>query len=436
MKPEELLDSWHVSGSNYSEFAARVIDITESTQVVDANTSDIAIFSVRDFSGPVESLDKLPLAVMCAPQVLQHLPAPRTYLSLKKCRENNVPEAILAETAEQTKLLLQLAGGMQTLSDGPKKRHNIFFTSAGISRDLAARARLAGEAVYEPTEERNAYIMSRYALHPLNIKAIVRTANNTSGKTNYKVFALPTANYCPIPQGVVLDILDALQGTLGAMHCEQWYMDHSITQLWASFPDKAKDIAEVYLLPDVIEPGILIETSDTGDCALRISAAWRSKTSRAIIGTYQHEHRGKFDAMAAVEQAKDSILTAYTKLPERLCELLTIDVVDPQAAIDRILHTVTVDEAVSSSRKRRLENVLGAKRLTSLIDQVIEELPGGPMTAYDITMLMMALPSRIEDPGIRAIIERAAGNVAFLPHEEIAKTTYTVKLKPAPKKAS
>lgn len=426
MKANELLNTWAKSGTEYAEFAASVKDITDATEVVLTSTDDVAMYHVRVTE--MEESMKLPLYVYCKQQVSKNTPPLETHLLLDKYKARGLPVELIKETCEQSHLLMQLCGGSTLLSGG--RRSGAYFTSPSLSRDLAARAKLAGDAIYDPTEARNAYIMSRYVVKPQDIKAVVRNATDDFGAPVHKVFALPTVTYTHIPQTAVTDIADALTVELGDMTDIRWYIDHFWTKLKATFMDKAKDIAAVYHLPDSIVPGIYIETSDTGDCALRVYATWQNKYGRALVGAYQHEHRGRFNVEAVAKDVTDRLLEAYTKMPERLCELMTIDIPDPADAVEKLLKTVTVEEGIGTTHKRTLKTVLGAKTMKSLISVVVGELPMGPMNAYDLAMMLMSLPAHVTEENVSAILERAAGNIPFLDFEKVTKkasTTVTLK---------
>lgn len=409
MKSHELLDQWHATGDQYDDFRKRILDITENTYTIPLRTSEMQLMSVITEES---SDERIALRVYTAAQCLTRKSPSVSNLSIEKCREKNMPDEFLEEIQQRAKLMLRLEDG----------HTRVLFTSNFLCRDLAARAKLAGDAIYEPSEERDAYIMSRYVRKPCEAFAVVRKSNHVSTGLFHKVFALPSGNYCYIPQTTVLDIVDELETILGKKICEYWEMDHNLTRVWLSFPDKAKDISDVYGLPDPLIPGVLLETSDTGDCSLRVVATWKKASgARPMIGVYQREHRGKFDCSAALDSIKNDLIPMYTKLPERLCELMTIDLKDPAAAIEKTISMLGVAKQ------------LGRRATESLSESLREELPVGvKMTGYDMAMLFMDLPCRYAgEARHKDFFEKAAGRVAFLDFDKIASATSAVVLTPA-----
>lgn len=405
MKTIELLDTWRESGTNFKEFAARVEDITKSTIVQNIQTNSLGLYSVI----PENCTDeKIALHAYTAAQTIERKVASRSLLSIATCRSKMMPEEFLQEILKNTRLLLT-AG-----------RNTTYFTSHYLCRDLAARADLGGDAIYVPSEERDAYIMSRYALKPASVHMVIRKGISDNGSVLYKVFALPSSSYGYIRQTILLDIFEELEEMFGKGQCEYWSIDHNLTKIWISFPDVAEDCSKVYKLPDVLVPGVLMETSDTGDCALRIVAAWKRKSSsaRSTIGVYEREHRGRFSESEALKKVGDELATTYTRLPTRLCELLTIDLPEPDAAIEKAISMLGVSKAI------------GKKRTKILVEALLDELaPGTKMTGYDLAMLFMDLPSRfVGDERSKEFFEKAAGRLPFMDFDKIAAATTAVTL--------
>ena len=405
MKAIELLDTWRKTGTDYNEFAATVEDIAQSTIIQHLKTDSLGLYSVIPERCTSE---KIALHAYTAQRALEHLEPARSALSIETCEKKMMPEEFMKEILQSSRLLLT-AG-----------KNTTYFTSHYLCRDLAARAELGGDAIYIPTEERDAYIMSRYAQKPMDVHMVIRKGISENDTPLYKVFALPSFTYQYIRQTFLLDIHKILQEQFGKSECEFWSIDHNLTKIWLSFPEKADDISRTYKLPDTLIPGVLMETSDTGDCALRIVAAWKKKSSgsRPLIGIFEREHRGKFSESEALKRVEDELATTYTKLPERLCELLTIDLPEPDAAIEKAISMLGTVK------------VIGKKRTKVLLDGLIGELPPDvKMTGYDLAMLFMDLPTRfIGDERAKDFFEKSAGRLPFLDFDKIAAATTSVTL--------
>lgn len=405
MKAIQLLDTWKITGTDYKEFAAIVEDITQNTIIRQLKTDSLGLYSVIPERCTPK---KIALHAYTAQRALEHLEPARSALNLETCEKKMMPEEFLKEILQSSRLLLTVG------------KNTTYFTSHYLCRDLAARADLGGDAIYTPTEERDAYIMSRYAQKPMDVHMVIRKGFSENNIPLYKVFALPSYTYQYIRQTFLLDIHKNLQELFGASECEFWAIDHNLTKIWLSFPEKADDISKVYKLPDTLIPGVLMETSDTGDCALRVVAAWKKKSSnsRPLIGIFEREHRGKFSESEALKKVDDELAAVYAKLPERLCELLTIDLPEPDAAIEKAFSMLGTVKAI------------GKKRTKILLESLIGELPpDAKMTGYDLSMLFMDLPTRfIGDERSKEFFEKAAGRLPFLDFEKIAAATTSVTL--------
>lgn len=408
MKAIELMDSWSASGTDYNEFSKTLTDLAQSTYIANLNTAEVTLMHYKGRS-PDEP-EKMVFTIHSAAQMAEKK-ARTSRMNIDGLKAHGVTDAFIGEFEDKAKLMMRMAGsGMQ--------RQDFYFTSSHLSRDLAARASLAGDAVYEPTDFRDNYIMYRYATYPVDAAAVIRK-NTKETSVVHKVFALPSSTYCPIDQRAILSMVKSLVDELGKFECRKWYIDHFITQLWLTFPEKAEDISKTYDLPDVFIPGVLLETSDTGDCSLRAIAFWEHKrTGHARIGMFEREHRGNIEVNEVVDRMRDRLMVRYMELPHRLCELLAIDISDPTAAVEKIFKMLHATK------------LLGKKRALNLQERIIEEISATTsMTGYEMAMLFMDLPLRYEgDDSSRIAIEEMAGRVPFLDFTQIAKSTTAVTL--------
>lgn len=408
MKTHELRDEWKVEGTDLKDFTDVLDDLTDSTYVVDARTEALSLLHFISTS-PADP-EKLMFSVHSKKQ-RELKQALGTSLDLRTLNKSGVSEEFVKELQLQSKLMLRLG-------NAGAQREDIYFASSHLSRDLAMRASLGGEAVYDPTEERDAYIMSRYAKAPMDAKIVIRR-NSSENNAVHKVFAMPTAGYKHFDQHILLDMLHELETELGEAHCQVWTIDHFLTQIWLTFPDKAEDMCKVYGLPETLTPGVLLETSDTGDCSVRAVAFWeRSPISHARIGLYEREHRGKITNEDILNGMHKELMPRYTELPNRLCELLTIDLNDPVAAVESVVHMA------------HIKKLLGKKRTENLVDVMTTLVSGRTsMTGYELAMLFIDMPRQfVMDENIIPIAEEIAGKVPFLDFEKIAKATTAVTL--------
>lgn len=404
MTTNELLDTWSESGTDFESFSNLITDISNSTMAQPVDLSGATLYHVVDADAEFLKFHVFDNRYSC----LNRVPS-RTRLSLDKARSNGVTDELIEEIKDG-KLMIRLCSG---------KAHP---TSKHLSRDLAARAMLSGESVYDPTEERDAYFMSRYCAVSAQSNAILRKSDDGA----CKVIALPSKTYCHVRQDILLEIVAYLRKELGEMECAAWHVDNFISQVWLRFPKQAADIAAVYQLPDseFLVPGVLLETSDTGDCSIRASAFWEFKhRSRGRIGFYERDHRGTITINDIISGVKSKLLPKYTELPKRLVELLTVDIQEPAAAVAMCM------KMANGKIRDRLSN----RVMKGLAEQLQMEVDGAQnMTGYDIAMLFLDLPARVTntDGSIKETVEKLAGAVPFLDFDRISKATSTVTIPP------
>lgn len=402
MKILDLLDSWSASGTDLNEFKEIIQNVANSTYTVQVDTNQLTMMHFLGWNAKVE--DRMNLSVHSEAQYLEGK-IQKVALNIAKLKSN-------AQFIEEVTTVAPL---MMNLNHAGYQKGDFYFTSGHLSRDLGARANLAGDAIYDATDDRDSYIMSRYVKKPETATAVIRYDDTNS---IHKVFALASGNYCHIDQTILLDMIGRLEADLGKAECQAWKIDHFLTQIWLTFPENADDICETYGLPDKFIPGVLLETSDSGDCSLRAVAYWQHSSSirsRARIGLYERMHRGRFSSIDVLNTMPTKLMGKYMELPNRLAELLTIDIAEPDEVIAKILKMLNADK------------LIGKKRTKNLCDCLCSEVGSRTtMTAYELAVMFMDLPSRISiDATCTESIENMAGRAPFVNFAKLAKSTTT-----------
>lgn len=382
-----IRDKWRESGNKYERFEEllKILDIRTRIQAV--NTADLGLYSVVKHDDKTttmavydrDSNDKNPKYVR-----LQHA----------KVYAKGGTEELMDELDQSTKLMI---------TDGSQ----YLFTSASLSRDLAAAASLGGDGMYEPTPERSAFIVSRYQRHPTNVKIIIRQFGNIS-----KVFAMRTEKYAYIPQTSLCEVISQFPEDLGKWEVEHWEVDHFWTRIWITFPDVAEDMDKIYHLPDTLIPGILIETSDTGDCSFTATEFWTCRTAKSYGHRYLRKHSGVVKIDDVIANMSKNVFSKYTQLPERMSELLEIDIPDPAGIISEILNSANAKDYFGKRELKKLEEALK-----------LEIVAGIPYTAYDIAMLFLTLPERYVSTKtvVKHNLEEFSFKVPFVDFKELTE---------------
>lgn len=390
MKTNMLLDEWSASGTDFETFEKHVRMIDEATSVIPIETDDLTLLSL---AGIKEGAIKL-WTYNAEQSIDRQLPG-LSKMSIDNIIKKGVTPEFLKD-ALKSKLLIRY-------------ENDIYFTPTWLSRDLGVRADLEGDAVYSATPERSAFFMHRYVTNPESAHMVVRS-NILDGGRVKKIIAMPSEKYRRIPQSILLDVIAYLRKEMGKTECVRWSIEHGITQIWIEFPEKAEDVASIYKIPDSMVPGAMLETSDSGDCSFRVVATWRLKSmSYSRYNSYSHQHKGNFDIKSLTSGVKNNLFDSYIKLPERMCELLCMEIADPMAMIDYIFEHCRV-------KKDTLKEHLGKRRIKALSEQLeLEFSPDYTYTAYDIVMRLMKLPTQYkEDTNISIGLESLVAKIPFM----------------------
>lgn len=237
---------------------------------------------------------------------------------------------------------------------------------------------------------------------PIPVSVISRKDPDSGLK---KVFAVMSQKYAAIPQEVLIKMVNHLlekETSLGEALCSSWSISHSVTRVYIEFPEKEKEFTELYELPEPMIPGIMLETSDIGDCALRMRGYFRFETNNFVNymeEEYARIHSGTFDFSELIDAVKTSIFPKYCTYPEHLAKLMTIDITtEEMSPADKLKAITKVYRKMS--KEIGLVKAIGKNREKNLISQMIDsyDLESSTLnyTAYDVAMDFLSLPSRIE----------------------------------------
>lgn len=229
-----------------------------------------------------------------------------------------------------------------------------------------------------------------------------------------KVFAVMSKKYTAIPQTVIIDVLDQVvkeaEDDMGKAECAGWTISHSLTRIYIEFPEAAEDISNVYKLPDQMIPGLMLETSDIGDCSLRVKGYFKFPSAGTVSymeNEYSRIHSGEINIEELLKAAKHEIFPRYTQYPEHLAKLMMHDVVD--ASMAPMLRTKKMASLYRKiSKDIGLVKAIGKAREKNLLDQLIMSInPEIIYTAYDVAMTFLTLAKSVETEN-KGVIEAIA----------------------------
>jgi len=355
-----LADSWQISGEGFEALEKAAEEMDARTKTVLVSSSGISLITVadRDPDGFIAYLHDTEGTTT------------QTTISPNELSENGIygKDQILSEL-QSDKLMLRIGG-------------KLYPTTHRILPTLCQRAGMsAGGAILHEKDpvvafHRDAAMARFMGVNPCDVKLVVREDGGLQ-----KVFAAMSGRFGAISQKQLFaNIRDIFESEMGASKGLTYSVDNYITDVYAEFPEKAKDFSASYGLSAEIIPGVQVLTSDTGVCSCTIYGTFRCSGSGHVQyapdAIYRRIHTSKATADEIREGVEKSIFPEYTRLPKRLCELLSIDVGDPEGAIESV------------ARQMKLEKIYGKKPYEEIVNSLKERLSShSKYTAYDIAMM-------------------------------------------------
>jgi hypothetical protein len=409
---EFLKDDWMIQGTTLAEFEEKLRDFSNNTEVKKRNMNEFQFLNVTDIGSDL-------IGIPLDPKSLWK--QTKASMTLKKfpVNQNSVSAKYDAETTAEA-----FTNGLFVMFSkkkfGPSMTANNFKDgkycpiSEKALNTIANRIKFGGSNFSKPCLVRDLTI-ANYFSKPVPVYTIERT-DPDSGSA--KIFAVMSNKYTHIEQDMLLiiikHILEEAKRDLGAGVCNDWYIDHSITRVYIDFEEYASQITKDYGLPDEMVPGIMIETSDIGDCSLRIKGYFRLGGNLTYMEKeFSQIHSGELDLEKLLITVSDHIFPEYRIYPEKLANLMLIDLVDSTMSKAQKIKTMTMYYR-DISKKIGLVKAIGKKREKALIDQLILGInPEIDYTAYDVAETFLTLSSTlvIENRSVVDSVSKVVRNV-------------------------
>lgn len=399
MSQIRLDDGFTKTGTELTELNETLRDMDDMTFCAPVRLDEIEVLSVTGRIIGEDGIERV--------TVLRNIPGSKQpivgTLSLESMRKGGATEDLLDEMFGRTKLLLRI-------------NQQVYFTSTELLNTLPQRIKLGGTQILIPTPKRDEYINELFGLYPIRATLMYRRIGRIK-----KAFSLFTRSYSKIDQTLLTDIISNIGGDLGRPKCESWTVEHPLSSVVISFPDKARDIAAVYKLPNQITPCLYLGTSDTGNSSITaIGKLMIDGKSCVYSDVYRRKHRGDVNPGTLLAEIENKIFAKYTRLPERLCELMTVPVSNPRTVAKQVLDQIRFTGETGKE--------LGAELTRALL---YEFTPGLSYTAYDVAVAIMTLPSRCSGVAKSTIekLEEVCGRAPFVQYQ--TKATAVPVLLPA-----
>lgn len=411
LNEELLLDSFVRSGTDLEELKELLTDMEEHTRVENIALSDLTLLSYSEKHTNENRLGFFKLSPKKIWDDKQGLY--NAVITRDNILKNGSFEPLLSEFENITRLMMMNGG-------------SVYFTSDGIMTTLSARADIGGNFLLSPSLERDIAIASQFGKTYNTTSAIVREFNNCR-----KIFALHSSKYLYISQLVLCEILGQIKttGSLGEMVCHRWIVTNDKAEVYIEFPQVAEDMRMLYGIDVDLVPGVYLASSDTGRCSITARGTWRLNDSTCYTeNEYKRAHKGnEVSVEEIVKHAEVKVFGEYAKLPDRLCELMALDITEEG------WHTLTKKSFQVKNRDKILsilKNVFKQINLTDAIgkknaDKLYEEVGcefdwSQNYTAYDIAISLLTIPARCEglSPIVMERLQKSIGRVPYVSYRE------------------
>ena len=397
-----LNDEYVKTGKDLQAFYEELQNVEENTSFEKKSLNSIKLLSCQDFAGNetlIELDPKKPYKKNKKSISLKIMPFDHKYLTTQGYDEDLVKEAVKSGL---------FIGSL-------RKPETIVPISSHAISSMAQRAKLGGSNFFKKSLTRDLSISEHFGSDtPVTI--VKRKENGLS-----KVFAVMSSDYSPISQKIISELVERIEKlaeeeNFGKTNCRSWYVSNEFTRIYLEFPDMAEEFFDMYMVSDVI-PGIMIETSDVGICAFRVKGYIRQGSYITYMTEeYSQIHSGMIKKDEILDAARKSIFPKFSLYPERLAELMMINITDP---------SMTYEEKFARLKKlcehilkvSGIQKIIGKKRTKALKEQLAENFyisasvnPGEAevnVSAYDVAELFISLPSRIENLN-QSLIDRIA----------------------------
>lgn len=414
-----LLDDWHITGDDIGEFKETLKKLDEHTMPITSNTGDITLLSVDGSKTDDENFHFFP---MRAGINIVDIPYTKSNVLRKS--------SILSKEAKALPIIDEAERAVKTMVK--KGKNQILFLSNHAFSTMSVRANAKGGILEDPMERD--FVLAHQFGKKKDITLIVR-------KIGYigKIFAMLSNKYNYLPQSLLGEIIDKIiDGTedFGETECVYWNINHQIAEIYIEFPEKAEELSAVYGLKDVLIPGLYLSKSDVGDCSITARGTWRYSYGISTGQNFQRRHVGTVNSEDILTAVEEKIFSEYTKLPERMCELLTINITDPSLDLtkkrDQAANYKTIKDCFKSVFKEiKLVQTIGKRNEMELFESVCDEIdPSTAYTAYDIAITLLGLPERVSGvSGWREVgFAEAIGKAPYVNFEKLAKEEEEEKL--------
>lgn len=404
-----LLDTWSKVGTSIEDFKDTIKLVSDKTSFTKINSKELTVMSYRgkNEEGTLEFVAFNPLYVHNDKGEI----SPYKVANIK-------PQSILSK-GDFGQLIKEATDDVGVLLYNSVR---CLFVSKKVLTTRLQPFGLNGDFLAEPNYARDLLIAKQFGS-----KALFRTLVTREHDGITKVFSILGERYRHLPQEILIDVYDSLTGggVMGNPECAFWEMTHFMSSIRIEFPEKADEFQTLYGLPHKLIPGIILETSDTGDCSIKVKGFWRVKNSISLISEVSKKHTGKVSIEDLLRDVNETIFSEYTRLPEALCELMDMDLADPSWKLNTSSgaskNLKRIEGILKSAFKQlKIVEAIGKQAEVSLLEQLIQEFDGSvAYTAYDLAFSILSMPERVSGlhPLTKEKLSKAVSRAPYIKYE-------------------
>lgn len=411
-----LSNTWEKSGVDEREFFDLLNYIDLHTNQITMDLKECYLYSIRNVSDGVQAYSVNPTNVLpkgaLENRLLYDLP-----------EYDLLPESIKEEL------------GKDGLAMAKKSMFgNKLIVSSMAFSTLGQRIGIIANVLDKPSLARDCLIAEYISRSKsCQAQAVIKNDENRSKK----VFAFLSSRYGHMPLATLETIINELKtkGGLSDFEFVSYNANHRIVEAKYAFPEYGEELSKKYDLPDVMIPGIVVMSSDTGECSARIKAYWKTPTGSIVYGDeYSKMHKGLVEVEAVLNGVRENVFDKYKEFPRRLQELSYIPVtpgdfdlktprgMDKNGQMICNVFTLAINELgvpriIGQSRMNEMKSQLGF-----IVDR------SQRYSAYAVAMDIMSLPdelacwletSELGETGYK-MLQKAVSKAPYLDYERIA----------------
>jgi len=384
-----LLDDFQLTGNDVEEFEALIKEIDAHTSHLKRSFKSFTVISIKEEEYQTDP--KLMAGWYLKPEDPSN--GGKKLLSCNVPKNAELVDPQLKHLTEET-----ISANPTMILDG--EGDSVYFLSNSALNTLAQRINTTVGTLREHSLERDLFIAKKMYID----------AGTTLVVKHYrqigKIFAMMGEDYKHVPLNEVCNVYKELVGEnkLGKIQCKHWEVQHDFVRVRFAFPEYAEEVNTLYELSQPLTPCIEIVTSDTGESSFIVRGYWETENGGIIYDNMvKKEHKGNIEAATITRMVNESIFDKFNVLPERLVELMSIDITPTNIKLDSNRGGTKNRKAVFEAfkyvlKKLELVKLLSKKRVLSLECSIDFNLIEAEQyyTAYDVVMDVVSLASSLK----------------------------------------